>query len=71
MEEQTGTSGRKTLQCQDKYPGKFYPQDEDPGRGSWVAGSISEASLDFSLGHDLSVVRPSPTLGSTLHMEPA
>ena len=31
----------------------------------------SEAALDFGSGHDLTVVRSSPKLGSTLGVEPA
>ena len=37
--------------------------------GTWVAQSIKH--LDFSLGHDLIVTGSSPTLGSSLSVEPA
>jgi len=36
-----------------------------------VAQSVQHSILDFGLGHDLRVVGLSPTLGSTLSMEPA
>ena len=43
-----------------------------PGGGSaWVAQSVKRPSLDFSSGHDLMVVRSSPTSGSTLGIKPA
>ena len=37
--------------------------------GTWVAQLVKP--LDFGSGHDLRVVRLSPTLGSVLGMEPA
>ena len=40
-------------------------------RGTWVDQSVKHPTLDFSLGHDLRVMRSSPTSGSTLGMEPA
>ena len=39
--------------------------------GSWVSQLVKCPTLDFSSGHDLTVVRSSPTLGSALSMEPA
>ena len=39
--------------------------------GTWVAQSVKPPTLDFSSGHDLRVVRLSPTLGSVLGMETA
>ena len=38
---------------------------------AWVAQSIKCPTLDVGSGHDLTVVRSSPLLGSTLAMEPA
>ena len=35
-----------------------------------MAQSVKHLSLDFSSGHDLSVLRRSPALGSALAMEP-
>ena len=40
-------------------------------RGAWVGWSVKPLALDFSLGHDLKVVRSSPTLGSVLSTESA
>ena len=39
--------------------------------GAWVAQLVKCPTLDFSSGHDLTVVRSSPTLGSMLSMGPA
>ena len=38
-------------------------------RGTWVAHSLERLTLDFSSGHDLGVVRLSPTAGSALSTE--
>ena len=40
-------------------------------RGTWVAQSVKRLTLDFGLGHDLTVVRSNLVLGSVLGMEPA
>ena len=37
-------------------------------RGACVAQSVKRPTLDFSSGHDLRVVRLSPTLGSTMRV---
>ena len=39
--------------------------------GAWVAQSVKHLTLDFGSGHDLRVMRLSPSLGSTLGMESA
>ena len=39
--------------------------------GTWVAQSVKHVTLDLGSGHDLRVMRSSPTLGSVLNMEPA
>ena len=39
--------------------------------GDWVAQLVKQLTLDFGSGHDLRVVRSSPTLGFALSMEPA
>ena len=39
-------------------------------RGAWVAHVVEHQSLDFGSGHDLTVVRPSSTLGSALGLGP-
>ena len=41
------------------------------GEGTWVAQLLRRPTLDFSSGHDLTVVRSSPALGSVLGTEPA
>ena len=46
-------------------------ESKNKNRGTWVAQSIKHPTLDFSSGHDLTVVRLSPTLSSTLSMESA
>ena len=38
-------------------------------RGTWVAKSFEHPSLDFSLGHELRVMRSSPASGSMLWVE--
>ena len=38
--------------------------------GAWVAQAVKHQTPDFSSGHDLTVVRLSLALGSTLGMEP-
>ena len=38
--------------------------------GTWVAQSVKDLILDLSSGLDLRVLSSSPTLGSTLGMEP-
>ena len=43
----------------------------DPARSTWVAQLVGHQTLDFSLDHDLEVVRLSPELGSTLRGESA
>ena len=40
-------------------------------RGTWVAQSVEHLTLDLGSGHDPRVVGSSPTLGSTLTVEPA
>ena len=40
-------------------------------RGTWVAGSVKYLTVDFGSGHDLRVMRLSPTSGFTVSMEPA
>ena len=40
-------------------------------RGAWGAQSIKCLTLDFCSGHDLRVMRSSPTSGSTMSVEPA
>ena len=42
----------------------------DLTRGAWVAKSVKQPTLDFGLGHDLRAVRWSPSVGSTLGVEP-
>ena len=39
--------------------------------GARVAQSVKRLTLDFGSGHDLTVVRSSPMLGSVLGMKPA
>ena len=39
-------------------------------RGMWVAQWVKHLTLDFGSGHDLRIMRLSPTLGSMLSMEP-
>ena len=39
-------------------------------RGDWVTQWVKYLTLDFGSGHDLRVVRSSPTLGYALGMEP-
>ena len=39
--------------------------------GTWVAQSIKHLILDFSSGHNLTVVRLNLTSGSALGMKPA
>ena len=41
------------------------------GKGAWVAQSVKHPTLDFSSGHDLTVVRLSPAWGSALREKPA
>ena len=38
--------------------------------GTWVAQSVKHSTLDINSGHDLAVVRYSPTSGSALSVEP-
>ena len=38
-------------------------------KGAWVAHLVKHLTLDFGSGHDLRVVRPSPTSGSARGME--
>ena len=38
-------------------------------RGAWVAELVKHLTLGFSSGHDLEVVRSSPTSGSALRGE--
>ena len=40
-------------------------------RGAWMAQSIEHLTLDFSSGHDLTVMGWSLPLGSVLNMKPA
>ena len=42
-----------------------------PTQDTWVAQSVEHLILDFSLGHDLWVMRLSPALASVLNMESA
>ena len=51
--------------------GNGYLYLKEGWRGTWVAQSVKHLTLDFSSGHDLRVVRPSPALDSVLGMEPA
>ena len=39
--------------------------------GTWGVQQVKRTTLDFSSGHDLMVMGSSPTLGSTLGVEPA
>ena len=39
--------------------------------GAWMAQSVKCPTLDFVSGHDLRVLRLSPTVGSALDVEPA
>ena len=43
----------------------------DRYRGTWVAQSVECLTLDCGSGHDPRVVGSSPTLGSTLSVEPS
>jgi len=45
--------------------------NKNPKMDAWVALSVKRATLDFSSGHDLRVLRSSPKSGSVLGMEPA
>jgi len=60
----------------------FLSNKEIPGRetttkskmiswSTWVAQLVKRPTLDFGSGHDLRVVRSSPTSGPMLGMEPA
>lgn len=40
-------------------------------RGTWVGLLVKSPTLHLSSGHDLRLMRQSPTLGSTLGMQPA
>ena len=53
-----GVSGKMVLQIQTL-------RNPMPG-GTWVAQSVECLTLDFGSGHDLMVVRSSPTSGSIL-----
>ena len=45
---------------------------ELPGRGTQVAQSVKHRTLDFSLGHDLTICEFGPHVGlCTDHIEPA
>ena len=39
-------------------------------QGAWVAQSVKHPTLNFSSAHDLIVMRPSPSSGSVLRLEP-
>ena len=39
--------------------------------GAWVAKSVKHPTLDFGSGHDIRIMRSSPTSGSALGMESA
>ena len=39
--------------------------------GAWMAQSVRHLTVDFTSGHDLMVLRSSPTLGSRLGVKPA
>ena len=41
------------------------------GRGAWVVRSVEPLSLGLGSGHDLGVLRSSPTLGSMRSVESA
>ena len=38
-------------------------------RGAWVAQSVEHSTLDFGLGHDLSIAESSHRMGSMLSRE--
>ena len=40
-------------------------------KGTWVTQSVKRPTLDIGSGRDLVVMRSSPSLGSTLNVEPA
>ena len=48
--------------------GEFYQIFQ---RGSWVVQSVKHPTPGFGSGHNLRVVRLSPSSGSTLSLEPA
>ena len=50
---------------------KHFKYIQEYMRGTWVAQSLACTILDFGSGHDLTVVRLSPSWGSRLGMEPA
>ena len=39
--------------------------------GTWVTQSVKRPTLDFSSGHDFTIVRSRPASGSALVVEPA
>ena len=57
--------------CEGKYYILTDSGQEARSSGAWVIQSVKRPALDFSSGHDLRVLRSSPTTGSALLMEPA
>ena len=54
-----------------KHPTMHRTAQELSPNSTWVAQLVKRPIPDFSSGHDLRVLRSSPTLGSVLGLEPA